>query len=102
MTKTIAKWLALALIAALTLSGCGLVTINKAADQAAVTQATAQPAEQAAPAEQSADKAAVDASQVVAEYAGGTVTYDEAIKEYQNWLSPDFFGAVRERRAKTL
>ena len=87
MTKTIAKWLALALIAALTLSGCGLVTINKAADQAAVTQATAQPAEQAAPAEQSADKAAVDASQVVAEYAGGTVTYDEAIKEYQNWLS---------------
>jgi parvulin-like peptidyl-prolyl isomerase len=88
MTKMIAKWLALALIAALTLSGCGLVTINKTADQAAVTQATAQPAETAS-AEQAAtaDVAAVDGSQVVAEYAGGTVTYDEAIKEYQNWLS---------------
>ena len=90
MTKTIAKWLAMVLVAMLTLSGCGLVTINKTADQAAATQATEQPQQQAAPTEQAAaaqDAAAVDGSQVVAEYAGGTVTYDEAYKEYQNWMS---------------
>lgn len=88
MTKTIAKWLALALIAALTLSGCGLVAINKTAGQASAPQATEKPAEQAgaSQAKESAEQA-VPADTVVAEYAGGTVTYDEAMKEYQNWLS---------------
>ncbi len=63
MTKTIAKWLAMALCAALTLSGCGLVTIDKEKEQA----------------QQNAT--------VVAEYTGGTVTYADALAEYQNWLS---------------
>ncbi len=63
MTNTIAKWLALALCAVLTLSGCGLVSIDKETEQA----------------QQNAT--------VVAEYTGGTVTYADAIAEYQNWLS---------------
>ena len=63
MTKAIAKWLALALCAMLTLSGCGLVTIDKATEQAQKD------------------------AQIVAEYTGGNVTYGEAMKEYQNWLS---------------
>lgn len=60
MTKTIAKWLALALCAALTLSGCGLVTVDKALESAR------------------------NDAQVVAEFTGGTVTLGEANAEYQS------------------
>ncbi len=93
MTKAIAKWLALALCAMLTLSGCGLVSIDKASQQTKQPEQaaqTAQPVEttQAAETAQPAQAAqAADASQVVAEYDGGKITYDEAIKEYANWKS---------------
>ncbi len=63
MTKAIAKWLALALSATLILSGCGLITIDKEKEQAQKD------------------------SQVVAEFNGGSVSYGEAMKEYENWAS---------------
>ncbi len=83
MTKAIAKWLALALCAMLTLSGCGLVTIDKGTGQ---TQQAAPTATQA-DAQQAAQSDPQKDAQVVAEYTGGQVTYGEAMKEYQNWLS---------------
>jgi hypothetical protein len=70
MTKTIAKWLALALCATLTLSGCGLISVNKANNGGATQQ-----------------QSAAGSPQVVAEYDGGTVGYDEALQEYQLWKS---------------
>ncbi len=63
MTKAIAKWLALALSATLILSGCGLITIDKEKEQAQKD------------------------SQIVAEFSGGSVSYGEAMKEYENWAS---------------
>lgn len=63
MTKAIAKWLALALSATLILSGCGLITIDKEKEQAQKD------------------------AQIVAEFNGGSVTYGEAMKEYENWAS---------------
>ena len=63
MTKAIAKWLALALSATLILSGCGLITVDKEKEQAQKD------------------------AQIVAEFNGGSVSYGEAMKEYENWAS---------------
>lgn len=79
MTKTLAKWLALALCAALTLSGCGLISVDKSSSNSAAQGSAASPTA-------SANAGAADA-QVVAEYDGGKITYDEALKEYQMWKS---------------
>jgi hypothetical protein len=59
MTTNFAKWLAVALCAALMLSGCGMVSIDKATEDA----------------------------QAVAEFTGGKITRAEAMEEYENWAS---------------
>ena len=80
MTKTLAKWLALALCAALTLSGCGLISVDKSSSNSAAQGSAASPTAVA-------NSAGAADAQVVAEYDGGKITYDEALKEYQMWKS---------------